>query len=66
MSTQHVQYVLSFLVFVVNSNQFQILQSYTLLLKLPILVVAFPLAIYTVTKHRYSNSATKKAINFGK
>ena len=31
MSTQHTQYMLLFLVLVVNSNQFQILPSYTLL-----------------------------------
>ena len=40
LSTQHVQYMLLFLVLVVklNSNQFQILQSYTLLLQLPVLM----------------------------
>ena len=32
MSTQHAQYVLLFLVLVVNSDRFQILWSYTLLL----------------------------------
>ena len=37
MSTQHAQYVLLFLVLVINSDQFQILQSYTVLLQLPIL-----------------------------
>ena len=37
MSTQHVQYMLLFLVLAVNSDQFQILRSYTLLLKPPIL-----------------------------
>ena len=32
MRTQHAQYVLLFLVLAVNSDQFQILRSYTLLL----------------------------------
>ena len=36
MSMQHVQYVLLFLVLVANSDWFQILQSYTLLLKPPV------------------------------
>ena len=38
MSTQDVQYMLLFLVLVVNSDQFQILLSYTLLLQLLILM----------------------------
>ena len=37
MSMQYVQYMLLFLVLAVNSNQFQILWSCTLLLQLPIL-----------------------------
>ena len=38
---QHVQYVLLFLVLVVNSNRFQTLQSYMLLLKPLVLMCAF-------------------------
>ena len=38
MPMQHAQYVLLFLVLAVNSDQFQRLQSYTLLLKLPVLM----------------------------
>ena len=34
-------YVLLFLVLVVNSDQFQILQSYTLLLKPPVLMYSY-------------------------
>ena len=40
MSTQHAQYVLQFLVLAVNSTQFQILESYTLLLQ-PVVLVCF-------------------------
>ena len=38
MSTQHAQHMLLLLVLVVKSNKFQILLSYTLLLKLPVLM----------------------------
>ena len=38
MSMQLAQYVLLFLVLAVSSNQFQILQSYTLLLQPPVLL----------------------------
>ena len=38
---QHVQYVLLFLVLVVNSNRFQTLRSYMLLLKPLVLMCAF-------------------------
>ena len=41
MSMQHAQYVLLFLVLVVNSVRFQILRSYTLLLKLPVFMYSF-------------------------
>ena len=38
MSMQHAQYVLLFLVLAINSDWFQNFQSYTLLLKLPVLM----------------------------
>ena len=47
MSTQHAQYVLLSLVLMVNSNRSQILQSYTLLLKPPII---YTLLLITIPK----------------
>ena len=40
---QHAQYVLLFFVLVVNFNRFQILQSYMLLIKLPVLICTLEL-----------------------
>ena len=62
MSTHHVQYVLHvllFLVLVINSNQFQILRSYTLLLQQPILmcswyVIIWPLIAKDSSTYKFS------------
>ena len=56
MSTQHVQYMILFLVLAVNSDRFKILQSYTLLLKPPVSMRSSLLSTQTeeYTKHRRS------------
>ena len=46
-----VQYMLLFLVLAVNSDQFQILQSYTLLLKPPVLMIM--LLAYAKERHTW-------------